>query len=84
MTGAELKFAAANGIPVFYEETYHNPKDEHMNFQAECVMEEAESGYYIGNSDINPDDFADDALCDGEFGEGTFRVSSIPGQRYSA
>lgn len=82
LTGKELRFAAENQIPVFYEETYENPQDRHMNFKGVCVMQQANCGYYIGNSDIDPDDYKDDDRVEGEFGEGTFRVCGIVGKNY--
>jgi len=82
LTGAELRFAAENKVPVFYEEKYYNPDDRHMNFHGKCVMEKAPSGYYIGKSDISPDEFEPDALVEGVFPEGTFRVAAVAGKQY--
>lgn len=84
LTGSELRFAAENQIPVFYEEKYHSPEDRHMNFRGKCVMEKAPSGFYIGNADIDPDDYSDNQSVEGEFPEGIFRVSAIAGARYSS
>ena len=82
LTGAELKFAAKNKKPVYYIECYHNPIDKHMEFKGKCVMKEAQEGYYIGNSDIIPDDFDNKDLVRGEFPEGVFSVHSVSGVRY--
>jgi hypothetical protein len=82
LTGQQLRFAAENGIPVFYEEMYENPHDKHMNYAKACVMKPAQSGYYIGNSDINPDDFEPTEICIGEFPEGNFRVTGVVGYEY--
>lgn len=83
LTGKELKFAAVNGLPVWYEEKYHNPYDKHMNFIGKCIMEEAEVGYYIGNSDIDTDDFQDDDMVSEDFEEGTYKVCAIKGVNYA-
>jgi hypothetical protein len=82
LTGKELRFAAEREIPVLYEEKYYDPSDRHMNFNGECVMTPANVGYYIGNSDINPQDFDDDEPVAGDFPEGTFRVSAVKNQNY--
>ena len=84
LTGAELRFAAQNQIPVYYEEKYLNPEDKHLTHKGKCVMTKAPKGYYIGNSDINPDDFENNQLVQGEFPEGSFRVSKIARQNYQA
>jgi len=83
LTGAELKFAALNKIPVFYIETYVNPHDRHMNFKGKCTMEKAKIGYYIGNADINPADYKSTELVQGEFPEGTFAVHALVSRKYS-
>lgn len=82
LTGAELRQAAKLGIPVIYTETYHNPQDHYMNFHGECVLKKASSGFYIGNSDIDPNEFKDEQLVQGEFPEGTFQVCAAEGQSY--
>ena len=82
LTGKELKFAAENGLRVRYVEQYLNPYDEHKNEDTVCIMEKANIGYYIGNSDIVPEDYSDDELVSGDFGEGTFAVYAVPGVQY--
>lgn len=74
LTGKQLRFAATHGLKVRYVEIYHNPEDKHMNFNADCRMEPAKTGFYIGNSDIEPDDYGDDCPVIGEFPEGIFGV----------
>jgi len=82
ITGVELRFAAENELPVYYEETYENPHDSHMNFNGICVMKPAEEGFYIGNSDIVPDDFTESQIVSDEFGEGSFSVYAVEGIKY--
>ena len=74
LTGKELKFAAANKIPVWYEEIYDNPFNKHYTFKGKSIMEEAGTGYYIGNSDIEPDLFVDDEEIFCNFEDGTYAV----------
>jgi hypothetical protein len=83
LTGAELRFAAKHGIPVWYVEKYHNPHDRHMNFNGVSVMKKANAGYYIGNSDIDPDDYTDVQYMAVEFPEGYMEVREVKGQKYS-
>ncbi len=83
LTGAELKFAAWNKVPVHYVEKYFNPMDRHMNFSGKCVMEKAPVGFYIGNSDIDPNTIPDSSLAEGEFPEGTWKVCRVAGKSYS-
>lgn len=40
------------------------------------------SGYYIGNSDINPGEYREDQPVEGDFPEGYFRVSAVVGVCY--
>jgi hypothetical protein len=83
LTGKELKFAAKNKIPVWYTERYFNQQDQHLNFHKEVVMEKAQGdSYYIGNSDITPNDYRDEDPVDSEFDEGVFSVRAAPGQNY--
>lgn len=82
LLGRELKIAAEKKLPVRYVELYHNPQDSHMEYDGVCVMEPANVGFYIGNSDICPDDFKDDALVGGDFGEGRFGVYAVEGVEY--
>ncbi len=82
LTGKELRYAAAHKVAVHYEEKYRNPQDRHMNFKGTCVMQEARQGFYIGNSDIDPDEFKDGQLVEGDFPEGTFKVCALPGKIY--
>ena len=82
LTGRQLRIAAEKKLKVRYVENYYSPYDEHMNFDDECVMEEAVIGYYIGNSDIEPEDFSDDEFVGGDFPEGTFGVYAVEGVKY--
>ena len=83
LTGKELRAAALAGLPVRYVEKYENPQDRHMNFNEVCTLEPAKSGFYIGNSDIQPADFADDQAVEGEFPEGHFAVYAAPKIKYA-
>ena len=89
LTGKELRIAAEKKLKVRYIEHYHNPHDKHMNFNADCVMEECGNNtdnyrsYYIGNSDICLDDYDDDQEVSGDFDEGTFEVRRAKGVKYS-
>lgn len=83
LTGKELKFAAEHKLKVRYMESYLNPMDSHNNFKGVCIMEPANVGYYIGESDIVPEDFKDTDIVTGEFPEGTYGVYKVPGVKYS-
>lgn len=80
LTGKELRFAAENNLPIFYEEDYHDPATR--GFFGACVMEKAPVGYYIGDSDINPDEFTDDEVVMGSFPEGNYTVYGVKGHEY--
>lgn len=80
LTGKELRYAAENDIPVFYEEDYH---DSSQGFYGVSRMEKAPVGYYIGDSDINPDEFTDDEVVMGNFPEGSFTVYEVKGNKYA-
>jgi len=80
LTGKELRYAADNGIPVFYEEEYHDPNQK--GFYGETRLDKAPRGYYIGDSDIQPDEFADDEVVMRDFPEGSYTVYEVVGQTY--
>lgn len=82
LTGKELKIAAEKRLKVYYIEHYYNPLDKHLNFKGECYLEKANIGYYVGNSDINPEDFKDGALVMGDFFEGYYEVCVASKVRY--
>lgn len=83
LTGKELKIAAEKGLKVRYVVKMHNPQDNHMNFNEDCVMEKIrENDYYIGNADISLNEFEDDAEVLGDFDEGTFEVRRSKGVKY--
>lgn len=82
ITGKELKFAFNNKIKVWYVEIYENPLDKHMNFNGPSTMEPATIGAYIGNSDINPEEFKDDEFVEFDFDEGSCAVYKIKGMKY--
>lgn len=82
LTGKELKIAAEKKLPVRYVESYLNPEDDHMNYDDVCVMEPANMGFYIGNSDIQPNDFKDGQTVSGEFDEGSYGVYAVEGVEY--
>ena len=82
LTGKELKFAAENKLQVRFVETYHNPHDEHKNYDDVCVMEEANIGYYIGDSDIVPSEYGDNEEVRCNFDEGVYVVYAVPGVKY--
>ena len=82
LTGKQLRVAAGKGLKVRYIENYYNPMDSHMNFNDECIMEEANVGYYIGNSDIELDWFKNNQSVEGDFDEGTFGVYPAKGVDY--
>ena len=81
LTGKELRFAAENEVPVFYEEDYHDPAIR--GFFGVSVMEKAPVGYYIGDSDINPNEFDDNEVVMGDFPEGKYVVYGVKGHKYS-
>jgi hypothetical protein len=81
--GKELRYAAVHGVPVYYVEKYLNPMDTHMNYDGKSMLTKAPYGYYIGNSDIDPDAYGDDEVVSGEFDEGNFFVFKLNGVKYS-
>lgn len=83
LTGKELRYAADNGLQVHYVEEYHDPHCVGMNYNGVCVMEKAPNGYYIGQSDIQPEFFADDDEVHEVFDEGEFTVYAVDGVNYS-
>lgn len=82
LTGRELRVAAKKKLKVRYVETYHNPHDSDKDYDSICVMEEANVGYYIGNSDIEPDVFSDSEDVQGDFDEGTYAVYAVDDVEY--
>ncbi len=82
LSGKELKKAAKEGLKVRYMETHEDPYEE--DWDEVCVMEACDgSGYYIGGSDIEPDEFPDDALVSHELDDGMMSVRVAPGVDYS-
>lgn len=55
LTGAELRYAAENRLPVRYVQSPYDPNE--LGFDDVVVMEPAQFGYYIGPGDIDPEDF---------------------------
>jgi hypothetical protein len=88
LTGRELRIAAENKLKVRYVEKYYNPEDRCKNFSADCVMEKCagdcpdEDGYYIGPSDIDLAQYADDEKIQYELPEGIFEVHRAKGVIY--
>lgn len=66
LTGKQLREKIAKKERVWYREVYDNPHDKHLDYDGPASLEEAHCGYYIGNSDIEPDDYADDEAVSGE------------------
>ena len=83
LTGKELRVAIKYRRDVFYFEHHHDPRDAHKNFNGRCVLKKATVGYYIGNSDIDPDEWDDDEPVTGDFNEGWFAVYAFPFTKYS-
>lgn len=82
LTGSELRIAIANKLPVYYVETYDNPQDSHMNYSGVCKITPATVGYYIGNSDIQPEDYRDEDSVESVFPEGSMSVHRVIGISY--
>ena len=82
LTGKELRFAAENRVPVHYIEKHYNPMDKHMEYDGVCIMEPAIIGYYIGNTDIEPDYWENDVFVQEDFDAGIFSVFAVPGEKY--
>lgn len=82
LTGKELRYAAEHKLKVRYVERYHDPREKDKEYNRETKMEPANVGYYIGHSDINPDEFEDDQPVAGDFDEGYFAVYKVPGVVY--
>lgn len=80
LNGKELRFASKKGLKVYYKEIYYNPMED--DYEGECIMEKAKNGYYIGNSDIDPNDFTDDELVYYEFSGGFVSVHEVKGVKY--
>jgi hypothetical protein len=81
LTGAELRAAAEKGLPVRYVERTYDPHEP--NFDAVVTMTKANVGYYIGHSDIDPDDFEPDAEVALDWPEGTGGVYAVRGVKYT-
>lgn len=81
LTGRELRVAARKGLRVRYIEHPFDPTDYRLNEVA--VMEKANVGYYVGPSDIDPDEYRDDELVEGETDTCTFGIYAVPGVDYS-
>lgn len=58
LTGRELKIAAERGLRVKYRRYGYDPQTPDMRWTGK--MEKAKYGYYIADSDIDPDMFEDD------------------------
>jgi len=74
LTFSEVRKAAEEGVPVWYEEKYHSKENSYMNYNAATTLEPADNGYYIGNSDIDLDLYKEDDEARGEFPEGVFAI----------
>ena len=82
MTGRELRFAAEHKLPVFYVLEHFNPNNKDKNFRGPVTLEKASVGYYIGDYDIDSDQFENDQIVEESFDEGTYEVFGIKGIRY--
>ena len=82
LTGKELRIAGKKHLPVYYIEL-HPGYDTHYNFRGKCFLEEANEGYYIGNSDIDPKLWKDNDEVSGDDIDGTtFKVCAVEGIKY--
>lgn len=82
LTGKELKIAAERGLRVRYVDHPYDPSDSKIN--RICVMRPATYGYYIGPSDINPDDYAPYESVYEDYGAGERWVYAVDGVDYSS
>jgi hypothetical protein len=82
LTKKEVQFAAENRIPVIYKELYANSEDKHLNFHGVCTLEKASKGWYIGNSDIDLENWKENDFISGDFPEGKYSVHAAPNQKY--
>lgn len=82
LTGKELRFAAQYGLPVYYQELNENPMKKHKNYKSVCIMEKANIGHYIGNSDIDVDAFEDDEIVKDYYSEVHIAVYAVKGVIY--
>ncbi len=80
LIGSELRVAAIKKLPVRYIERYYDPSQPW--YDETVIMEKANVGYYIGPSDIDPNEFGDDDRVAGEFPEGNFEVCHVSGVKY--
>lgn len=82
LKGKQLRFAAKNRVPVFCVEHYYSAFEPDRVFCGQCIMEPAKNGFYIGNTDIDPNLFGDDDLVDVDFGDGYLVVYAIAKEKY--
>ena len=83
LTGKELKIAAEKKLPVRWVYKEPSAYDKYKNENIVCVMEPANIGYYIGNSDIVPDDYGDHEEINITDGDGVhFEVRPVKGVKY--
>jgi len=81
LTGKQLRHAAENKIPVWLEMIHHELG--RPDFSEEVIMTPAKYGYYIGPTDIDPNDYEDDELVVGhDIDEGTLNVYGLEGVGY--
>jgi hypothetical protein len=83
LTGKELRVAGEKHLPVYYIEVYSG-YDSHMDYRGKCYMEPANTGYYIGNSDIDPGIYEDnDEVSGTDMDNTSFKVCAIGGVVYA-
>lgn len=80
LTGAQLRYAIANKLPVRYVEKHHDPREWGRNYSEDTCMVPAKVGVYIGPSDLDPDDFKDGDPVYGECPEYIWAVYPASGK----
>lgn len=81
LTGKELRFAAEHHVPVRYVERPFDPSDE--GYDGVTALIPANVGYYIGPSDIDPEEWDDEEKVEAVTDTCEFGVYAKPGEVYS-
>lgn len=82
LTGKQLRYAAKHGLEIIYTEEYYNPQDSDKNYLVQAALEKTKAGYFIGYSDIDPDDYADEEPVTCDFIDGILNAYAVPGVSY--
>ena len=82
LTIKEAIFAYENALPVYYEETYHNPNDQDKNHNTESILKKGDRFYYIGGVDLELDCMEEHELAFIDLVEFFVSIESVAGVKY--